>query len=268
MGEALGVVPFENYNVGLEFPSVVEVLPCGNSVASEVDQLCTEGGVVSNEGAGQAPIARGHERHPLTLAFYDHADRDALYATGAELRHDLFPEDRRNLVAVQPVENPAGLLGINQATVEFSRLLDGLFDRLLCDLVEHHALDRNTRVENLEEMPRDCLAFAILVRRQIELVGILEQSLEMPNLHLGSSGHDVEGLEIILSVDAQPRPLFRLVGRRHLRSTAREVADVPNGGLDNVVVPEEARDCAGLGWRFDDYEGFGHNCLSFSGARQ
>ena len=45
------------------------------------------------------------------------------------------------------------------------------------DLVEHHALDLHPlgRVEDLEQVPGDGLALAILVGGEIELVGLLQR---------------------------------------------------------------------------------------------
>ena len=52
-------------------------------------------------------------------------------------------------------------------------------DRVLGDLVEHHPLDRDLGLEHLEQVPGDRLALAVLVGREVELVGVLEQLLEL-----------------------------------------------------------------------------------------
>jgi hypothetical protein len=66
--------------------------------------------------------------HAGPLALDDHAGGHALDPAGRETRHDLLPQDRRDLVAVEAVEDAAGLLGVDQAAVELAPLVDGAGD--------------------------------------------------------------------------------------------------------------------------------------------
>jgi hypothetical protein len=52
--------------------------------------------------------------------------------------------------------------------------------------------------------------FAVLVRREVQLVGPLEQLPQLGDLGLFILGDDVEGLEIVLHVHPQPGPGFVL----------------------------------------------------------
>jgi hypothetical protein len=45
--------------------------------------------------------------------------------------------------------------------------------------VEDHSPDRHRRLENLEQVPGDRLAFAVFVRREQELVRVLHLLLEV-----------------------------------------------------------------------------------------
>ena len=81
------------------------------------------------------------EAHAGPLALDHHAGGHALHPAGREPRHDLAPQHRGDLVAVQAVQDPSGLLGVDQAAVQFPPLLDRPGDRLGGDLVEDHALD-------------------------------------------------------------------------------------------------------------------------------
>ena len=86
---------------------------------------------------------------------------------------DLPPQQRRDVVAVEPIDDPPHLLGPHQVVVDLARLLQRLADRLLGDLVEHQAVDRHLRLQNLAEVPTDGLALAVFVRRQVEVLGVL-----------------------------------------------------------------------------------------------
>jgi hypothetical protein len=56
----------------------------------------------------------------------------------------------------------------------------------------------------------------------------------------------------VLDVDAELGPLLLLEVGGHLAGVARQVADVPDAGLDPVVRTEELADRARLRGRLDD----------------
>ena len=96
-----------------------------------------------------------------------------------------FHSTGRDLVAVEPVEDAARLLGLDEVHVEIARVLGGGEDRRLGDLVEHHPLDRDVlRLQLVEQVPGDRLALAVLVGGEVELVGVLEQALELADVRL------------------------------------------------------------------------------------
>ena len=193
------------------------------------------------ERALEVPVRREPERDPLPLPVDDQPGRDRLDAAGGQAGHDLLPEDRRDLVAVEPVEDPARLLGLDEVHVEVTRVLGGLEDRRLGDLVEDHPLHGDVlRLELVEEVPGDRLALAVLVGGEEELVGVLEQVLELADLGLLPLGHDVVGLEAVLDVDRQPAPRLVLDLRRGVGGALREVPDVADRGLDDVVPRRES----------------------------
>jgi hypothetical protein len=66
--------------------------------------------------------------------------------------------------------------------------------------------------------------------------------------------HHVVGLEAVLDVDRQAAPRLVLDLGRGVRSALREVADVADGGLDDVAVPEEVTQHLGLLGGLDDDE--------------
>ena len=87
----------------------------------------------------------------------------------------LRPQHRRDLVAVEPVENPPCLLGVDQATIEVPPVLDGPGDGAGVISWKTMRLTGMVGDSTSKQMPRDGLALAVLVGREIELVGVLEQ---------------------------------------------------------------------------------------------
>lgn len=205
------------------------------------------------EGARQVPVLGGTERDALAFPLDHEPGRDGLDTAGRQARHDLLPQDRRDLVPVEAVEDAAGLLGVDHALVEVARVGDGLPDRVLGDLVEHHALDRDLGLEHLQEVPCDGLALAVLIGGEEEFVGVLQQVLELLDLGPLVGVDHVDGLEVVLDVHAEAADLAGvLLG--YLRGTVGKVADVPDARLDDIAGAEVALDRLRLGRRLDDDE--------------
>src|SRR5690606_8222556 len=110
------------------------------------DAGAADGGEAGREGAGldvgaaveggvEIPVGGGDEGDALALAVDDEPGGDGLDAAGRQLRHDLLPQDRRDLVAVEAVEDAAGLLGVDEVGVELPGVGDGLGDGAGGDLV-------------------------------------------------------------------------------------------------------------------------------------
>ena len=121
----------------------------------------------------QIPIGGCDKRHALAFALDNQPHRDALDPAGREPRADLPPQQRRNLVAEQPVDNPPRFLGSRQGVVDVARVLQRLMDRLAGDFVKHRPVDRDFRVQQLAEVPTDGLPLAVFVRRQVQFAGLL-----------------------------------------------------------------------------------------------
>jgi hypothetical protein len=165
---------------------------------------------------------------------------------------------RRDLVAVEPVEQPAGLLRVDQPAVELAGVVERLTDRLGRDLVEDHALDGHPRRQHLEQVPRDRLTLAILIGCEVDLVDLLDEALQLLDLVLAIAGDDVQRLEVVVDVDAETGPGLVLVGGRDVGGVAGQVAHVADRGLHDVARAEIARDGLGLGRRLHDDEGVRH----------
>ena len=90
-------------------------------------------------------------------------------------------------------------------------MLRGFANRVAGDLVEDHPVHRHLRLEHLEQVPRDGLALAVLVSREVELVDAGERGLQLRDLLALVRVDDVERLETVVDVDAEAGPGFLLV---------------------------------------------------------
>ncbi len=235
-------------------PAAVQRPQCRAECAGRgrVGRGCAGGGdggvsIAPSEQPGDVPPAGAAKAHPGPLPLDHHPGGDALHPAGRELGQHLLPQHRADLVAVEPVQDPPGLLGVDEATVEFPRVLDRGPDGLRSDLVEHHSVHRHLGLERLQQVPGDGLALPVLVGGEEELVRVLEQCLELGDLALLFRTHDVQRGKAVVDVHPEPRPRLTLVAGRHVRGVARQVADVTDAGLHDVPTTEVAGDRLCLG---------------------
>ena len=82
------------------------------------------------------------------------------------------------------------------------------------------------RLQHLEEVPRDRLALAVLVGREVQLARVLQRRLELGDDLLLVVGHHVDGREVVVDVDAEPADLRLGDVLRRVPGAAGKVADV------------------------------------------
>jgi hypothetical protein len=209
-------------------------------VAVHLDQRSLEGLPLALAQRLDGPVLLGLEGADLPLPLDEQAEGDGLYPTGGEAGLDGAPEDGAGLVAHQPVEDPAGLLGVHLPLVDLPRLPHGGEHGVPGDLLEQDPVYRDLGVELVGHVPGDGLALPVGVGGQVDGSGGLGGLLQLrEGLGLSFNG-DVLGLEPVLHVHAQ------LPGR--------EVAEVPDGGLHVVAGAQVFPDGLRLGGRLDDDE--------------
>src|ERR1043166_8016157 len=153
---------------------------------------------------------------------------------------DAFPQQRRRLVAHQPVEHAPRLLGVHLALVDVERVGEGVGDRVLGDLVEQDAPHLAPVAQLARDVPGDRLALAVRVGGEEHPLRRLGRLLDLgEGLGLFLDGH-VFGREAVLHVHAQ--------------LALRQVAHVPHGRLHGIARAEVLPDGLCLGGRFDDDE--------------
>ncbi len=239
----------------------VEVLPAGHGPAADGRHPRGEAPglpVLRLEFHLDAPVVRRDEGHPFPFPLDHDPGRHGLHAASRQPRLDLLPQDRRNLVAVEPVQHPPGLLGVDQAAIDVPGLAERRLDRRPGDLVEDHPAHRHLGPQHLLQMPRDRLPLAILIRCEHEFVRVPQRLSELGDLLLLLARDHVERIESAFDVDAEAGPRAAAVLLRHLRGGPGQVPDVSDRRLHPVAGPEVALDRPGLGRRLDDDEGVAH----------
>ena len=240
-----GLVQYRGGGVG-GLTGGVEVAALGDAHPVEGGQACGEGAGIgfgaAVEGHVEVPVSGGHESDAFPFPVDDEAGGDGLHPARRQFRHDLLPQHRGDLVAVEAVEDAAGLLRVDEVGVERAGVGDRLGDGRRGDLVEDHAVGGHLGFEFLHQVPRDGLALAVTIGGEQEFVGGLEFLLQFPQRRFLVGGHDVEGCEVVVDVDAGARPLESLVPGGHLGGAGWEVADVAAAGLHHVAVAEVAGD--------------------------
>ena len=186
-----------------------------------------------------------HEGVDLALALDEEPQRDGLHATGRQRpvvrAVHVLPQQRRDLVADEAVEDAARLLGVDERHVDVARRLHGLADGRLRDLVVRDAAERlraRAGAENLLQMPGDRLSLAVRVAREVDLARVLHRALQLRDDLLLPLRDDIRRHE-------RPRlgPLLDDLDRAVL---LRQVANVPDRRLDDELVAEIFPDCLGL----------------------
>ena len=234
---------------------LVEVTALGDALALDGGQFGFEFSAAGGfEADLEVPPGGGAEGPPLELAQDNEPDCHRLHPTGGELGGDLFPEQGGEGVAVEAVEDPAGLLGRDEVVVKLAGVADGLLDRLAGDFGEDHALDRDLGLQDLGEVPANAFAFAVFVGREDEFVGLLEGRFEFADQLLFLGGDDIQGVEPGIDVDPEAGPGEFLDFGGNLGGTFGEVADVPHAGQHLVVAAEIAVDLLRLRGRFNDHQ--------------
>jgi hypothetical protein len=261
MGHAFGDGPIQESRLGpCEDAGVrVEILANGHLAAAEFGQAGGEGGGRRvPEFNVEAPEFGLDEADAGPLALHDHAGGDGLDAAGGELGTDLAPQQRRDLVADQTVQQTPGLLGVHQVLVDGAGVVQGASDGGLGDLVENHPGDRHLGLEDFCEVPGDGFSLSVFVSGEVEDFHALEPILELLDLRLLGGRDDVQRPETLVDIDAHAGPRLLLVPGRDLGGVGRQVSDVPDGALHDVVRTEVTGDGAGFRRRLDDDQRFSH----------
>ena len=256
VGAGRGLVQVEDAGLG----GLRAQLALLGKVGAGRDRMTVHGGDASTKSLARRresrvdrPVLGAHVRHALALPGDHEARGHRLHAAGGQGRADLAPQEGRDLVAVEAVEDAAGLLRVHEVRIQVARVLQGALDRFLRDFVEHHAAHGNLRLQDLQEVPRDGLTLAVLISCQIEFVALLEELLEFGDLFLLVRVHHVVGRKTVIHIDGEAAegPLLHVLGQL---GGLREVANVADGGGHVIVGTQVPLDGGCLRRRLHDHE--------------
>ena len=221
-------------------------------LALPADQLGFEDRAVRRrEPRRDGPVLDVLERFDLALALDDHPQRDGLHPPRGEAAADAVPEERRDAVADDPVEDPPRLLRVHLLLVDLAGGVDRPAHRLARDFVEQDPLDRLVDLllaQQLREVPADRLSLAVRIGREEDRLRLLRRGDDLVH-RLDAVLEDlVVRLEPLVLVNADPILVPLLLG------VLGQIADVPLRGLHAIVAAEELVDGLRLGGRLDDHE--------------
>ena len=123
----------------------------------------------------QIPPCAAAEGATLTFTHDNQTNGNALHTTRRQSRRDRRPEQRRDGVTREAIDDASCFLRLDEIFVDIAEFGQRSADCALGDFVEHHATHRHFRLQLLQQVPRNALAFAVFVSRQNQLVDILHR---------------------------------------------------------------------------------------------
>ena len=186
------------------------------------------------------PVFLRHKCADLVLAVHDQTGCNALHTACGQTALDLAPQERRQLIANDSIENAACLLCIYQIDINIARVLDTRADRLLGDLVKGHAAGIFVlELEQLLDMPRNRFSLAVRVSCEIDEIALADFAADFLDDFIFTLDRHIFRLEIVLDIDAHF--LFR------------QIAQMSHRSLDDIVRTEIFSDrlCLGRGLHDD-----------------
>ena len=183
------------------------------------------------------------------FAVDDQHHRHALDTSGREPTGNFFPQQGRDLVTDDAVEDTASLLGIDHVHVDRTGILERPFDGLLGHLVEDDSLEPLRRqAQFLGQVPGDRLTLTVEVGRQPDVIGLLGNLLQLADGLLLAVNRDVDRLEVVVEIDPGNRQVHSC------RIATRKITDVTHRRLDLEPRAEVLVDRLRLGRRLDNHQ--------------
>ena len=132
----------------------------------------------------------------FALALHNQPHSHALHPSGRQRRLHLAPEHGRELESHQSVEHATCLLCVHKVHVEAARMLDGVENGRLRNLVKHNAVRiLLVESEHLAQMPRNGLSLAVFIACEPHLLGLLRTLSQVCNDFFLLLGNLIVGLQ-------------------------------------------------------------------------
>ena len=190
-------------------------------LAADPDQVGLERRAIGRKKSRlQGPVLPCQEGADLALPIDDQPNGHGLDAAGRKPGSDLAPQQRAQGVADQAVDDPAGLLRVDEVDVDGARLGERLLDRRLGDLGEGDpAGPVRGEPGRLGDVPCDGLAFAVEVGGKVDEVGPRRRLLDRGQLLPTVRDDLIHGGEVVLHVHAELVCRGSPAGRARVRTT-------------------------------------------------
>ena len=241
---------------GLELAGVfIKIIAGGNALPLQVGELGVKKTAGLLETSLEVPVTAAAECPTCTFPLHQQSHSHGLHTPRGQAPGHLLPQQRRQGVSHQTVQDASRLLGMHEFHIQLTGLVKSPANRLLGDLVKHHAFHRNLRCKQLQQMPADAFTLSVFISRQQKLVSTFESVLQLLDRFFLVLRHHVKGLEIRLGVHAEIGPLLALLRCWNLTGVVREIAHMPHGGFHPEVLGKESTDGAGLGGALNDDQG-------------
>ena len=250
-GDKRGLRPLGNLaadDLGHPHRAAFQVSPDGMRLlgVAHVRLLVVDTGQLYREGVARVlelahpgpenPVFLRLEVQDLALALAHQPQGHRLHAARAGRAADAPPQQRAHLVAHDPVQHAAGLLGVHLVDIDFPGLGKRLADGWRGDFVIGDPAE-SVRVrliaQGRHQMPGDGLPLPVRVGRQIDAVSVLGHRLQLLQHLLAGLDVDVLRLEVVVHV--------------HPEILLRQIADVAHGGLNHKIPAQDFIDGLGLG---------------------
>ena len=204
--------------------------------------------IAAQEIGIQRPVLLRLEGLDLPVPVVHHPGGHRLDPPGGKAPANLLPQQGAEFIAHDPVQNPAGLLGIHQLLVNVPGLPDALLHHVLGDLVERHPPALVVRqVQELLQVPGNGLSLAVRVGCKIDHVRAFSRLLQITDNILFALDGFVDRLEIMLQIHAQ--------------GTLGQVPEMAHAGLHCEILAQIFTDGLGLRGRLHDDQAVFCHCV-------
>ena len=177
----------------------------------------------------------GLEIDDFALALHNQADSHRLHAACRQRRFHLLPQNGRQLESDQTVEYAARLLCVDQIDIESARILDGVQNGRLGNLVKDNAFSRFIlQPQHLVKVPRNGLSLAVLIGSEPNRFGVFGGFLQVGDKFFLVGRNLVFRFVLMLNVDAE--------------AFFGQIADVSVTRSDHIIFAQKLLDSLGLGW--------------------
>ncbi len=192
---------------------------------------------------GNAPVFLRNEGADLAFPVDDQLDRHRLHAPRGEPAAHFRPEQRRDFISDEPVENSPGLLCVHAAHIDMMGVFESRESRRFRDLVKLDPLGVG-EFEQLRQVPCDRFTLAIGIGCEVDFRRAFYGAPQLLDHVAFAFDRQIARRKIVLYIDPQ-RALW-------------EVAHVPHRCLHHVSRGKKLLDRPRFRRRFDDDEGLFH----------